>query len=266
MPEYVHGYSEREALRLSEQAETLEKLLHHDTVYPPGAKVLEAGCGIGAQTVILAKNNPEAEITSVDISSESLEKARENVARNGFKNVRFLQANIFSLPFEEDSFDHIFVCFVLEHLQNPEEALKSLKKVLKPGGTLTVIEGDHGSCYFYPEGRNALDAWHCLIRVQAQMKGNSLIGRQLYPLLQESGLEDIRVEPRMVYVDSSKPILVDGFILKTIIPMVEGVKKQALEMEMMKEEAWEKGIEELHQTARSGGTFCYTFFKGRGTK
>ena len=69
MAEYVHGYSEREALRLSEKAETLENLLHHDTTYPPGAKVLEAGCGIGAQTVILAKNNPEAKITSVDISS-----------------------------------------------------------------------------------------------------------------------------------------------------------------------------------------------------
>lgn len=266
MTEYVHGYSEREALRLSEQAETLEKLLHHDTIYPPGAKVLEAGCGIGAQTVILAKNNPEAEITSIDISPESLEKARENVARNGFKNVRFLQANIFSLPFEAESFDHIFVCFVLEHLQNPEEALKSLKKVLKPGGMLTVIEGDHGSCYFYPEGRKALDAWHCLIRVQAQMKGDSLIGRQLYPLLQMSGLREIRVEPRMVYADSSKPELVDGFVLKTIIPMVEGVKKQAMEMKMMEEEAWKKGIEELHQTAGPGGTFCYTFFKGRGTK
>ncbi len=145
MTEYVHGYSEREALRLSEQAETLEKLLHHDTVYPPGAKVLEAGCGIGAQTVILAKNNPDAEITSIDISPpESLEKARENTEKNGIKNVKFLQANIFSLPFEDSSFDHIFVCFVLEHLQSPEEALKSLKKVLKPGGTITVIEGDHG--------------------------------------------------------------------------------------------------------------------------
>ncbi|AKB27434.1 Methyltransferase [Methanosarcina siciliae C2J] len=266
MTEYVHGYSEREALRLSEQAETLEKLLHHDTIYPPRAKVLEAGCGIGAQTVILAKNNPEAEITSIDISPESLEKARENVARNGFENVRFLQANIFSLPFEAESFDHIFVCFVLEHLQNPEEALKNLKKVLKPGGTLTVIEGDHGSCYFYPEGRNALDAWHCLIRVQAQMKGNSLIGRQLYPLMQMSGLREIRVEPRMVYADLSKPELVNGFVLKTIIPMVEGVKNQAMEMKMMEEEAWKKGIEELHQTAGPEGTFCYTFFKGRGTK
>ncbi len=58
MAGYVHGYSEREALRLEEQADTLEGLLHYDTIYPPGAKVLEAGCGIGAQTVILAKNTP----------------------------------------------------------------------------------------------------------------------------------------------------------------------------------------------------------------
>jgi ubiquinone/menaquinone biosynthesis C-methylase UbiE len=266
MTEYVHVYSEREALRLSEQADTLERLLHHDTIYPPGAKVLEAGCGIGAQTIILAKNNPEAEITSFDISPESLGKARDNLRERGIKNVRFLQADIFSLPFEVGSFGHIFVCFVLEHLQNPAEALKSLKTVLKPGGTITVVEGDHGSCYFYPEGKNALEAWRCLIRVQAQIKGNSLIGRQLYPLMQESGFRDAKVEPRMVYVDSSKPELVDGFILKTIIPMVEGVKEQAMEMQMMEEDAWEKGIRELDETARSIGTFCYTFFKGRGIK
>jgi SAM-dependent methyltransferase len=265
MTEYVHGYTEREALRLAEQAETLERLLHSDTIYPPGEKVLEAGCGIGAQTVILAKNNPSAEITSIDVSLDSLEKARGNVRIKGIENVRFLQADIFSLPFEEESFDHVFVCFVLEHLQNPSEALKSLKKILKPGGTMTVIEGDHGSCYFYPEGEEALAAWNCLIRVQTVMRGNSLIGRQLYPLLLGSGFSEVKVEPRMVYVDSSKPELVDGFILKTIIPMLEGVKKQALET-MIEEKTWNKGIAGLYETARPTGTFCYTFFKGRARK
>lgn len=266
MPDYVHGYSEREALRLSEQAETLEELLHHDTLYPAGTRILEAGCGIGAQTMILAKKNPDTEIISVDISPDSLEKAREEIRTKGIKNVRFLQADIFSLPFEEEIFDHIFVCFVLEHLQNPIEALKVLKTLLKPGGTITVIEGDHGSCYYHPEKENALKAWNCLINVQAYMKGNSLIGRQLYPLLQKSGFKATEVEPRMVYIDSSKPELVDGFILKTIIPMVEGVKNQALEMQMIDEETWKKGIEELHETAKPEGTFCYTFFKGRGKK
>ena len=49
--EYVHGYTEREAERLHDQAATLADLLHDDTSYPEGAAVLEAGCGVGAQTV-----------------------------------------------------------------------------------------------------------------------------------------------------------------------------------------------------------------------
>jgi ubiquinone/menaquinone biosynthesis C-methylase UbiE len=125
---YVHGYSERESTRLGDQAATLEELLHSDTIYPPEDSVLEAGCGIGAQTVILAKNSPQAKITSIDISEDSLNKARQNVARENISNLEFRVANIFDLPFEEKSFDHIFVCFVLEHLEKPVEALTALKK------------------------------------------------------------------------------------------------------------------------------------------
>ena len=50
-PPYVHGYGAREGERLLDQANALSSLLHHDTRYPPGSRVLEAGCGVGAQTV-----------------------------------------------------------------------------------------------------------------------------------------------------------------------------------------------------------------------
>ncbi len=260
---YVHGYSERETERLHDQANTLKELLHHNTIYPKGSKVLEAGCGVGAQTITLAKNSPDAEFTSIDISPDSIKKARNLIEKEKISNVHFRQASIFNLPFEEESFDHVFVCFVLEHLQEPVKALTELRKVLKTGGFLTVIEGDHGSCYFHPETSEALQAWQCLIRVQAHLKANSLIGRQLYPLLNKARLKKISVSPRMVYVDSSKPELVDGFIRKTIIAMVEGVKKQALELKLIDKASWNKGIQDLHKVAESPeGTFCYTFFKG----
>ena len=64
---YVHGYDPRENIRLQDQANTLVELLHSDMKYPAGSKVLEAGCGVGAQTVTLAQNSPGAYITSVDI-------------------------------------------------------------------------------------------------------------------------------------------------------------------------------------------------------
>lgn len=264
--DYVHGYSEREAVRLSDQANTLEELLHSDTKYPAGSKVLEAGCGIGAQTVILSKNSPHAHITSIDISENSLNQAKESAIREGVKNVNFRVENIFDLPFEDESFDHVFVCFVLEHLKEPVKALASLRRVLKKGGTITVIEGDHGSCFFHPETDEAVKAWNSLVEVQARLGGNSLIGRQIYPLIKHAGFSDITVSPRMVYSDSSRPHMEEGFVRRTIIPMVEGVRESATEMGIIDAETFDRGIEDLHRTAEEYGTFNYMFFKGVGRK
>ncbi|MCA1960572.1 MAG: methyltransferase domain-containing protein [Desulfomonile sp.] len=264
--QYVHGYSDREADRLADQANTLASLLHHDTTYPPGSRVLEAGCGVGSQTVFLAANSPEARFTSIDVSEASLAEAQNKTGRRGFTNVSFQQADIFNLPFEKKSFDHIFVCFVLEHLPRPERALAALKDVLKTGGTITVIEGDHGSAYFHPDSVFARKAIQCLVDLQAAMGGNSLIGRQLYPLLTAAGYRDVHVRPRVVYADSSRPEWVEGFTKKTFIAMVEGVQHNALAQGLISESDWQRGFADLYRTAEDDGVFCYTFFKGIGVK
>ncbi|MFZ3048444.1 MAG: class I SAM-dependent methyltransferase, partial [Desulfatirhabdiaceae bacterium] len=179
---YVHGYNQRENIRLQDQASTLADLLHSDTLYPAGSRVLEAGCGVGAQTITLAKNNPEAHITSIDISEASVVEAKQRIESAGFSNVCFQQGDIFTLSFEPESFDHVFVCFVLEHISKPVEALTVLKKFIKPGGTITVIEGDHGSTYFHPDSVHAHSAIQCQVGLQKQSGGNANIGRELFPL------------------------------------------------------------------------------------
>jgi SAM-dependent methyltransferase len=262
MHDYVHGYSEREAERLHDQADAVKELIHHDTFYPQGSRVLEAGCGVGAQTVTLASHSPLATIVAVDHAKDSLERARELVAEHGLTNVEFAHADIYRLPYDDASFDHVFLCFVLEHLASPATVLEELRRVLQPGGTLTVIEGDHGSCYFHPETSESLKTWQCLIAVQAILGGDSLIGRRLYPVLHSAAFEDIRVSPRMLYMDSGKPRLMDAFVRKTIVPMVEGVREAALERALMDEPGWQKGIDDLRNIADDpAGTFCYTFFK-----
>ena len=264
--EYVHGYSARELLRLHDQATTLTELLHGDTYYPPGSAVLEAGCGVGAQTMILARMSPEARFTSVDISDESLSRAKALIDGERITNVLFQKEDIYNLTFKDETFDHVFICFVLEHLSEPLEALQGVKRVLRPGGSITVIEGDHGSAYFYPESTEAHAAIQCLIDIQARMGGDSLIGRRVYPLLVDAGFRDISVSPRMVYVDSGKPALVEGFTKNTFTAMVEGVRGQALELGLITEAVWDKGIKDLYRTTEKDGTFCYTFFKGIGIK
>jgi len=141
-----------------------------------------------------------------------------------------------------------------------------LKKYLKTGGTITVIEGDHGSCYFHPETEESVKAWESLIRAQKELGGDPMIGRRLYPLMDAAGFQDIEITPRVVYVDNSKPGLVDGFIRKTIIAMVEGVKDQAINSGFISHGEWEKGIDDLYKSTEQDGTFFYNFFKGTGRK
>jgi len=263
---YVHGYSAREADRLADQANTLSQLLHHDTVYPPGSLVLECGCGTGAQTVILAARNPASRIVAVDISAASLVEARARVAAAGLRNVEFHTANLFDLPFGDERFDHVFLCFLLEHVAEPAAALRAIERVLARGGTITVIEGDHGSWYCYPQTPDAARTVECLVDVQARFGGDALIGRRLYPLLMEAGFRGVRVSPRMVYVDDSRPDLVEGFSRNTFIAMVEGVRDQALSLGMIDPRTWEKGIADLYRATEPGGTFCYTFFKATAAR
>ena len=266
MSDYVHGYSEREAVRLKDQADTLSRLLHEDTVYPSGSRVLECGCGTGAQTVFLSAQSPAAEFVSIDISTDSLEKARSRLEKHPLANVTLQQGDIYHLNFEPGAFDHAFVCFVLEHLPDPVTALTAIKRILRTSGTLTVIEGDHGSWYCWPESQLARQTVTCLIKIQAQMRGDALIGRRLYPLLTGAGFDNVRVSPKLVYVDASRPDLVEGFSKNTFIAMVETVADKVLDQELMSRRDWQNGIRDLYRATESDGTFCYTFFKAVAEK
>ncbi|MEO0760074.1 MAG: methyltransferase domain-containing protein [Cyanobacteria bacterium J06648_16] len=258
---YVHGYRPQENQRLQDQASTLAELLHNDTLYPAGSRVLEAGCGVGSQTIRLVQNSPLASITAIDISESSLIEAQRRVEQAGYQNVSFQQGDIFCLPFKPASFDHIFVCFVLEHLERPAQALQSLKGLLKSGGTLTVIEGDHGSAYFYPDNAASRQAIECQVTLQKRAGGNANIGRELSPLLAACEFTSVQVSPRMVYVDASRPNLVDGFTRNTFTAMIEGIRKDAVEAGLISVEVFDVGIQGLRRTTEADGVFCYTFFK-----
>ena len=135
------------------------------------------------------------------------------------------------------------------------------KKYLRPGGTLTVIEGDHGSTFFHPDSAHAHQAIQCQVALQNQSGGNANIGRELFPLLNSAGFDAVNVSPRMVYVDASRPELVDGFTRKTFTAMIEGVRDAAVSTGMIDPGTFDEGIRDLYRTTEADGVFCYTFFK-----
>lgn len=265
LEKYIHGFSQQETRRLYDQASSIEQFLHWDSTWPKGSLILEAGCGVGAQTKFIAPKNPDSNFIAVDLSEKSLKQAASSIQELEINNVAFQKADIRKMPYADNHFDHVFVCFVLEHLPNPTQVLKELKRVLKPGGTITLIEGDHGSTYFYPDSVAAQNAVQAQVTLQQQNGGDANIGRALFPMLQALNFKDIIVNPRQVYVDESKPKLVEGFIKNTFTAMIKGIAEEAIAKKIISKEAMSQGIEDLLHTAE-GGTFCYTFFKGRGTK
>ena len=266
MKKYVHGYSDIEANRLNDQADSLAELIHHDSIWKDGSLILEAGCGVGAQTKTIASKNKNCSFISIDISADSICQAEKLIKSKGIKNVEFIEADIFDLPFEDEYFDHILVCFVLEHLPSPHTALNKLKGKLKANGTITLIEGDHGSTYFHPDSIAARRAIQCLVELQKKNGGDANIGRKLYPILEESAFREIKVSARQVYVDDSNPAWVEGFTKNTFTAMIKGIAEEAIKKGLIDRQTMKKGIRDLYKTAEGRGTFCYTFFKGIGVK
>ena len=104
------------------------------------------------------------------------------------------------------------------------------------------------------------------VELQRMAGGNAMIGRELYPLLSSAGYRSVLVSPRMVYADSSRPEMVEGFIKNTFTAMIEGIREQAIKAGLIEAEAFDEGIRDLYRTAEEDGVFCYTFFKAIGVR
>jgi len=108
----------------------------------PGNKVLDLAGGTGDLTKKFSKIvGPAGKVVLADINSSMLEVGRERLTNQGYVgNIEYVQANAQYLPFEDNTFDAITIAFGLRNVTDKDEALRSMFRVLKPGGRLLVLE------------------------------------------------------------------------------------------------------------------------------
>lgn len=108
----------------------------------PGNKVLDLAGGTGDLTKKFSKIvGPQGKVILADINSSMLEVGRERLTNQGYVgNIEYVQANAECLPFEDNSFDVITIAFGLRNVTDKDAALRSMARVLKPGGRLLVLE------------------------------------------------------------------------------------------------------------------------------
>lgn len=110
-----------------------------------GQKGLDVGCGSGALTIALAKNNPHAEIIGIDrwgkeYASFSKQLCEENAKIEGVNNVSFIQGDALALPFEDESFDGIVSNYVYHNtpFKDRQQILLETLRTLKKGGRFAI--------------------------------------------------------------------------------------------------------------------------------
>lgn len=146
---YTHGYNPlfKQIIAQRTASDKAGFLLPH---LRSGMMLLDCGCGPGSITLGLAEAVAPGEVTGIDINEKQIEEACNLAEQQQISNVRFQVANIYELPFEDETFDAVFAHTLLEHVKDPLKAIKEMYRVLKPGGIIGIRDGDWGTHVISP--------------------------------------------------------------------------------------------------------------------
>ncbi len=145
---YVLGTTDAEHDRLLRQAARLEPFterLFRDAGIGPGQRVLDVGSGVGDVAFLVARLvGAGGEVVGIDLDGTALEKARARASQQGFRNVRFVESDVFAAP-ASAPFDAVVGRLILQFLPDPDSALRSLATKVKPGGVVVFHEANWAS-------------------------------------------------------------------------------------------------------------------------
>jgi ubiquinone/menaquinone biosynthesis C-methylase UbiE len=241
--------AERAQLRLAGFGDLLTR--HR---FPTQGKILEVGCAHGIRTHIMAESFPNAEVIGIDRSPELMQLASEH---NAVKNLSFQLADLYELPFLDNSFDFVYARLVFMHLTDPILALQSLKRVLRPGGRLLIEDADRDCMFFEPAPMSFRDFWQKVQAGQRRFGGDPNIGRKLAPYLKQACFQNLQIEVQPI-VGGGDEI---AFFVRTLLPSLNSY------LEPEDRAAGEAAIDDLLKMSRDiRASFFHFWFVISGEK
>ncbi len=199
----MSGYlmeSEVEARRLAEQARALPVHQHLvATGLSEGMAALDAGCGPGLITSLMGSLvGPRGSVVGLDLHPQRLEEARAACAH--LPQCRFERGDVRQTGLPDASFDYVWSQYVFEYLPDPVPALAELLRVTRPGGRVVVADVDGLGLHNWPFPPEVEEGCRTFMAALAAAKFDLFVGRKMFHLYRQAGLEDVRVHLAPVWV------------------------------------------------------------------
>jgi len=204
---YLHGFSETEQQRLRHQAEFAEQLVYRDVDLSGVEKLLEVGCGVGAQSEILMRRFPKIHLTGIDLNEAQLLSAESSLRAKSYLEGRYEihKMDATNMEFPSNHFDGAFMSFVLEHVPQPTRVMSEVRRVLRPGSIVYVTEAMNHSFFLDPYSPNMWRYWMAFNDYQIEHGGDPFVGAKLGNILTQVGFKSVRTRIRPWHFDNRHP-------------------------------------------------------------
>jgi SAM-dependent methyltransferase len=187
---YTHGHHES-VLRSHRWRTAANSAGYLLPLLRPGHDVLDVGCGPGTITLDLARTVAPGLVLGVDPAEEPLGPARAQAASEGLTSVSFEVGDVYALDLADDSFDVVHAHQVLQHLADPVEALREMRRVCRPGGLVAARDADYAAMTWHPAD-DRLQRWLGLYSAVTRGNGGEPnAGRQLRSWAIEAGFSEV---------------------------------------------------------------------------
>ncbi|TFH31462.1 MAG: methyltransferase domain-containing protein [Myxococcales bacterium] len=218
----------------------------------PGMNVLDAGAGTGAVARVMASLvGREGTVTALDQSEARLAHGR--ALAQGIPNIHFVEGDLYDPPLSDATFDLVFSRFVFEYLREPEMAVQSLQRLVKPGGKVVVGDLDGQGLRHYPMTAE-FEAKLKLVQGALSRHLDPYVGRKLFHLLRTAGLVEVRahVLPYAVFAGAAPEEALQNWTQKF------STARTALESVLGSRAMYDTFASEFLAMLRSPDTFSYS--------
>lgn len=201
---YIHGTAREEQARLTGLNRLINARCLAALHLVPGESILDVGSGLGQMSRAMARavarpgTSVRPRLLGIEASTEQLAEARRQAAEDGETDlVEFRAGDALRLPLALDewgSFDLAHTRFLLEHVTEPEDVVRSMVRAVRPGGRLLLLDDDHDLLRLWPEVPGLAEVWRAYVRGYDRIGCDPYVGRRLVELLHVAGVVPVRCE------------------------------------------------------------------------